>query len=413
MQYTGDEVTLSGSWERLADPGTGLPQVTVRSADGNDQILFSPDAGATTTGFLKNGEARTFDFVSYLGGVWVNGTAGNILYWDNSGPYTIQLADGHNVTVAALPLPAGAATAALQLADGHNVTVDNAAGAAAVNVQDGGNALTVDFDASLVNDDGYLIVSALPGALEIAEGEVTGHYSVNKFGKSENVDNGVLTDIWDAAAQPIWLAPTAARIHAIVSTDDNDGKTGSPTSTGARTVRVYGLQTWDLAESSEVVTLDGTTPVNTANSYVIIHRMVVLTSGTSGPNVGVISATAADDATITAYIQATVGQTLMAIYGIPSTQKAYMTGFYSSMERDSPVAAEIHGHVVYSMDVANQPTVFLTKHTWSQVETGSDMQHTWNPYNKFTGPGILKLQVSSSANDTHVSGGFDIILVDN
>ncbi|HUW55537.1 MAG TPA: hypothetical protein VMZ92_02805 [Planctomycetota bacterium] len=48
------------------------------------------------------------------------------------------------VSAAALPLPAGASTAALQLPDGHNVTVDNAAGGAAVNVQDGGNSLTVD-----------------------------------------------------------------------------------------------------------------------------------------------------------------------------------------------------------------------------------------------------------------------------
>jgi hypothetical protein len=56
--------------------------------------------------------------------------------------------DGSGVTqpvsAASLPLPAGAATAANQLPDGHNVTVDNASGAAAVNVQDGGNSLTVD-----------------------------------------------------------------------------------------------------------------------------------------------------------------------------------------------------------------------------------------------------------------------------
>jgi len=48
------------------------------------------------------------------------------------------------IIVGAIPLPVGASTAALQLADGHNVTVDNAGGAAAVNIQDGGNAITVD-----------------------------------------------------------------------------------------------------------------------------------------------------------------------------------------------------------------------------------------------------------------------------
>ena len=38
----------------------------------------------------------------------------------------------------------GLALAANQLADGHNVTVDNGAGASAVNIQDGGNSITVD-----------------------------------------------------------------------------------------------------------------------------------------------------------------------------------------------------------------------------------------------------------------------------
>lgn len=48
------------------------------------------------------------------------------------------------ISAASLPLPTGAATAALQLPDGHNVTVDNASGASAVNIQDGGNTITVD-----------------------------------------------------------------------------------------------------------------------------------------------------------------------------------------------------------------------------------------------------------------------------
>ena len=48
------------------------------------------------------------------------------------------------VSASALPLPSGAATAAKQLADGHNVTVDNASGASAVNIQDGGNSITID-----------------------------------------------------------------------------------------------------------------------------------------------------------------------------------------------------------------------------------------------------------------------------
>ncbi len=51
------------------------------------------------------------------------------------------------ISAAALPLPTGAATSALQTQPGvdiGDVTVNNAAGAAAVNIQDGGNSITVD-----------------------------------------------------------------------------------------------------------------------------------------------------------------------------------------------------------------------------------------------------------------------------
>lgn len=51
------------------------------------------------------------------------------------------------ISAAALPLPAGASTAALQTQPGvdiGDVTVNNGAGAAAVNIQDGGNSITVD-----------------------------------------------------------------------------------------------------------------------------------------------------------------------------------------------------------------------------------------------------------------------------
>jgi hypothetical protein len=51
------------------------------------------------------------------------------------------------VSAASLPLPAGAATAALQTQPGvdiGDVTINNASGGLAVNIQDGGNSLTVD-----------------------------------------------------------------------------------------------------------------------------------------------------------------------------------------------------------------------------------------------------------------------------
>jgi len=87
---------------------------------------------------------------------------------------------GTNLNTSAL------ATAANQLPDGHNVTVDNAGGAAAVNIQDGGNTITVDgtINATIqeplsVDDNGStLSVDDGAGSLTV-DGTVTANAGTN------------------------------------------------------------------------------------------------------------------------------------------------------------------------------------------------------------------------------------------
>lgn len=248
----------------------------------------------------------------------------------------------------------------------------------------------------------------------VARGQVAGMTPANPWGRAPSGVQTSATDIWDRAdstpTQQIWLAPTAARVHAIVSSDANDD--GSPAGTGARTVTLYGLKTWTSAESSEVVTLNGTTPVNTANSYVIIHKMVVTTFGSGGPNVGTITATAATDATVTAAILPGIGQTRMAILGVPSTQSAYIGRIHGSVITDSSL--NVAFSLVAGTDPVNFPTVFRTIDTFGTVVSGSSN----NPENPKTpivipGPCILKLQGIASPADTDATGGFDVVLVNN
>lgn len=247
--------------------------------------------------------------------------------------------------------------------------------------------------------------------LLVARGLVDDHYSLNKFGRSDNVDSGVDTDIWDRANatndQATWLAPTAARIHNIVSTSTADASAG----TGMRTIKIYGLRSWDSTEVSETITLNGTTNVATTNSYVIIHRMKGVTWGTGGTNAGTITATAATDATVTAQIQAGEGQTQMAIYGVPRGQTLYLTKLYAAAEKASAslgvkvtLLANTYPDVV--------PTGFLTKHTLGLTSEGSNaVERVFDPPNGFTGPCIIKIRGNSSANDTSVDAGFDGILI--
>ncbi len=122
--------------------------------------------------------------------------------------YPIKLHDNADTTysltlnAAALPLPAGAATSALQLADGHNVTVDNAVAGAAVNVQDGGNTLTV--DGTVTANQGSAGASTWPVA-ESGGAYVTPTHSAPTAG----VATGVI------------LAANANRLYALIVNDSD------------------------------------------------------------------------------------------------------------------------------------------------------------------------------------------------
>jgi len=237
--------------------------------------------------------------------------------------------------------------------------------------------------------------------------------SVNKFGRSTNVDTGVSTDIWDRANavddQDIWTAPTTARIHQIVSTSVSDD--GSPVGVGARTLRIFGLIDWDAdGETTEDITLNGTTNVPTVNSYVIIYRLTVLTKGATSSNVGIITATADTDATVTAQIQPDIGQSQMAIFAISSRFNYYLISFYSSVQAVSS-GKEIKITLLENPEPDVELTNFLNQHSFGIGGGGTtDVQHMFMPFKKMAGPSILKVNAIGDADDMDVSAGFDIIL---
>lgn len=249
-------------------------------------------------------------------------------------------------------------------------------------------------------------------SFEVAQGNVNGIVGVNKFGRSTNVDSGVDTDIHDGANSTtdldIWVAPTAARVHNIKSDNAGDTSAGA----GAKTIQIYGLADWDSKETSEVITMNGTTNVATS-AYVIIHRMKVLTKGASGPNIGIITATAASDLTVTAQINAGEGQTQMAIYGIPSIQTAYINRYYVSSIK-SVAAARVSHRLLANPEPDAELTKFVTKHTIGTSSDGTAFApQVFNPPYKIAGPAIIKIQSNSNTDNVDVSAGFDLYLVDN
>lgn len=123
----------------------------------------------------------------------------------------------------------------------------------------------------------------------------------------------------------VYTFPAAATKMDLVSDNDNDGKTGSPSSTGARTVTIYGLGA-TYNSLSETITMNGTTPVQTANTYLRINNMRVATAGTGGKPIGNLSLSETGGTTYKyGYIRAGFTRQRTMIYTVPLGSTLYIT----------------------------------------------------------------------------------------
>lgn len=289
-----------------------------------------------------------------------------------------DLTETQPVSVASLPLPTGAATAANQTSGGQ---------------------LTMDY------------------GLAVAMGLISGKTAVNKFGAAPSGVQTTPTDIWARAdsvpTQQIWLAPTASRIHTIQSDSASDTTGG----VGVNTVVVSYLADWNTAEQSETVTGNLNAGIAMSASAVMINRMECIpqaTTTTVGLNVGTITATAATDGTITAVISPGDGQTEQAIYGVPSTQNFYMKSWFASIDKSSVAAATCDFQIRVNVNPNVQTVAFTRKHDVSPQSTGTNnIQRTFDPPLKFAGPCIIKVQAIASAADIDGESSFGGYLVTN
>jgi len=160
------------------------------------------------------------------------------------------------------------------------------------------STLSQDYDANVVRPTSF--------NYEVALGRRQGYTTWNKFGYNADVDSG--TEII-ASFGGTFTPLTTASTLSIVSTSIEDDSAG----TGARSVVVYGVDA-SRNEQTEVVALDGTTPVVTASTWLGINRIAVYVAGSTLNNVGVVTATAVTGGAVQAQMPAGEGTTQQAIF---------------------------------------------------------------------------------------------------
>jgi hypothetical protein len=248
-----------------------------------------------------------------------------------------------------------------------------------------------------------------PFELQVARGQIAYHKHVFKFGNNPDVGSSLET-IW--AQGGLYSYPPTASVMTVSSSSTDDASAG----TGARTVTVSGLDA-DYNEISELVTLNGQTPVNTTKSYLRVNRMIVRSAGSGGGNAGVIytgtgTVTSGVPANVYALINGIAGsnQTLMALWTVPAGYTAYLVQYDVSngTSSNTPAVCKLilavrpFGEVFQSKDVKSLTTGMHVEETFAvpqRIEEKSDIE--------------VRAISSSVSVSFDISAAFEIIYIKN
>jgi hypothetical protein len=237
-----------------------------------------------------------------------------------------------------------------------------------------------------------------PFDLQVARGQITMHESFQVFGYNPDTDTAEET-VWpDGGLIP---HPTVASKLDIVSTSTDDD--GSPAGTGARTVFIAGVD-GNYNVVSETIVLNGTTNVETVNSYLYVNQFYVTAVGSGEKNAGEI--TAKVGATLYDLIATGFNQRTTAHYCVPAGYTAYMTtGVITAGQAtgSTAITAYLKQH---------GPDGILRVGAVSTINNGS-VQYDFNPPYRIPEKNCVGASAIGAAANNSISAFFNIILIKN
>jgi len=244
-----------------------------------------------------------------------------------------------------------------------------------------------------------------PFDLQVSRDQITGHIRVFDFGINNSVGTAVST-IWTGSAT--YAFPAAATVMKVSSGSANDAAAG----TGARTVLITGLDT-NYAVISETVTLNGQTAVNTANSYLRINGMEVLTTGSGNTSAGVIyigtgTVTTGVPANVYGIIPLAYNQSTQAVYTVPAGYTAYLSSYTFTSAYASATPVSCSGFfVTYTGSI---PVIEAT----ARMNSGNSFDRHFDCPLPIAAQTDIEMKCSASTGSVAVmTGEFHLILVAN
>ena len=230
-----------------------------------------------------------------------------------------------------------------------------------------------------------------PFELQVARGQITGHYRVHKFGFNSLI-NEIEETIWDVGA--LYAYPSAAVKMTATSTDGANDEDVQ--------VKIEGLDA-DYNQISETVTLNGSGTQETNSFFLRVFRAFI--EGSQEPS-GTINITN----TGTTYARITLGdnKTLMCVWTVPAGYTAYL------FQKDVTCLTEANNKFgTISLLARKLGGVFRTQDKFS-VQNGHT-EVTYSTPLQFPEKTDIEVRAigSSSNSALHVSAALDIIYIKN
>jgi hypothetical protein len=224
---------------------------------------------------------------------------------------------------------------------------------------------------------------------------------IQKFGENRDIDSGVIEDVWSYGG--IRPKPGAAELFNIVSSNANDTAAG----TGCRLLLIQGLDAeYNLQE--EYVSMNGTTPVQTVNTYRNIHRMLSGLVGSTEGNVGQITATGEDSSDVMAAIPTTYNITQMSHFMIPKGYTGYIMDLTASVYKADGSGSR-NGEVSLYIQIPN----FAEFRTEVYGLQSGTVSVNYEAGIRVREKSLIWLEALCGSNNTSVSGQYQLLMIRN
>ena len=239
--------------------------------------------------------------------------------------------------------------------------------------------------------------------IEIQKGLRPGHSIIQKFGHNPDVDTATVPeDVWENGGIYTGFPDEREKLE-ILSSSAADAEAG----TGCRTIVISGLDS-NFDQISETIIMNGTTIVESVNTYSRMNRSYCSSAGSGLTNAGTITIRhTTTTANVFGSISPSDGQTHIACYTIPDNYTGYILKNRAGMFDSTANRATISYFVKSSNAVTSLVRPF-------SVSTENSV--TISPLGGFVFPektdGCARVTSIDNSNG-NVQFSFDIILVKN